>query len=215
MIETTAEFFTAWPYDEALQWMDTAFLSVKSDASKLLLGCGTHREHVITLGKNPLSNGLSDQQKANVGDLIVRHIDRGGGATAHVPGQLVLYPVLNIDRFELTVPLLVTLMEDAMITFLDGLGMKACRSTVGPGVFIDGKKIGFIGLRIKDRISTHGLAINVLNDTDIFRNIDPCGIKELKVTSAKEHTVLRESLPIYMAMLVSSFLKAMAKAKDR
>lgn len=198
------QFFPSWPYDDALLWMAEAIEHIQADPKKILLACGSHRETVITLGRNKSMNELNP---SSVGDVMIRSIERGGGTTAHEPGQLVLYPVLNIIQLGLTIPRLVSLLEDTLVDFLKILGLKGQRSSIGPGIYIDEKKIGFIGLRIKDGVTSHGLSINLKNDGKIFSRIIPCGIPSLCIGSVINFRPLDEPLEQYMELLAEKFIK--------
>lgn len=204
MINVKTSFFLDWPYDDAILWMHHAKSLVDTDPSRILLACGSHKETVITLGRHSL---LSDLGLLTLNNCMVRKIDRGGGITAHQPGQIVLYPVINLKHHTLAVPQLVGIMEDAMMDFLEDLGIHCNRSSVGPGIFIDQAKIGFVGLRIGDHVTSHGLAVNILNDTQIFGHFDPCGIKALAITSAHLHAKLSLPITSYMELLVNQFLR--------
>ncbi len=196
----------SWPYDDALCFMENSFATVKNDASALLIGCGSHGERVITIGRNPDKQGQWYESALDQ-SVVFRQLDRGGGLTAHEPGQLVLYPIINLDHYGFSIPDFISLLEDTMIDFLAELGLNSSRSACGPGVFVGDHKIGFIGLRIKERITQHGLALNILNDANIFNAIDPCGIKCLRVTSAIHHTDLTEPMSYYQQRLAHHFLR--------
>jgi lipoyl(octanoyl) transferase len=132
---------------------------------------------VYTLGLNGKREHLLD-----TGSIPVINTDRGGQVTYHGPGQLVIYTLLDIKRLNLGVRQLVTLLEQAMISALAGYGIAAVSRADAPGVYVDGKKIGSIGLRIKKNCSYHGLSLN--NDMDLrpFDHINTCGYSDLKVT---------------------------------
>jgi lipoate-protein ligase B len=185
MIET--ELFARWPYDQALSWMINTQSRVERDPHLVVVGVGSHQEPVITLGKNPLTSIIHQEKLSKRPEVIIRAIERGGGATVHEPGQIVLYPILNIKFHGLLVKDLACLLERTMINFLTRFGLSGVRGEGSPGIFIGREKIGFIGLRIKQDISSHGMALNVLNDGHLFGAIDPCGISGLKVTSLYRH----------------------------
>jgi len=133
---------------------------------------------VYTLGLNGKREHL-----LSIDDSIrVIQSDRGGQVTYHGPGQVVVYTLLDIKRLGLNIRQLVTLLEQAMITVLADFGIAAAARADAPGVYVDGAKIGSIGLRIKNHCSYHGLSFN--NDLDLtpFNAINPCGYSGLKVT---------------------------------
>jgi lipoyl(octanoyl) transferase len=132
---------------------------------------------VYTLGLNGKREHL-----LNTGTIPVINSDRGGQVTYHGPGQLVIYTLLDIKRLNLGIRQLVTVLEQAMIYTLAEFGVLAVSRADAPGVYVNGKKIGSIGLRIKKNCSYHGLSLN--NDMDLrpFDNINTCGYSDLKVT---------------------------------
>lgn len=197
-----------WPYDEALKWMSLAFTKVKAFPQKIFVAYGSHKERVITKGRNQEMNVLDEKNLSK--DIVIRQIERGGGLTAHEPGQLILYPVLDIEHHGLTIPTLVELVAETMVEFLADIGIKSLN--LGQGIFVKEKKIGFLGLRVKDGITSHGLSINLFNNAEIFSLFDPCGIKDLLVTSARCHIMLPKSIEDYGAMLKDRFVKKLLSA---
>jgi lipoate-protein ligase B len=116
------------------------------------------------------------------GDIPVVKIDRGGQVTYHGPGQLVVYPLIDIRRAGLGVRDLVTALERAVIDYCASLGITAeCRRNA-PGVYVDNRKIASVGLRIRRGASYHGLAFNVNMDLEPFHRINPCGYAGLQMT---------------------------------
>lgn len=132
---------------------------------------------VYTLGLNGKREHLLD-----TGPIPVVTTDRGGQVTYHGPGQLVIYTLLDIKRLNLGIRQLVTILEQAMIYTLAQYGVIAVSRADAPGVYVNAKKIGSIGLRIKKNCSYHGLSLN--NDMDLrpFDHINTCGYSDLKVT---------------------------------
>jgi lipoyl(octanoyl) transferase len=116
------------------------------------------------------------------GDIPVVQIDRGGQVTYHGPGQLVVYPLIDIRRAGLGVRDLVTALERAVIGYCKSVGIDAeCRKNA-PGVYVSGQKIASVGLRIRRGASYHGLAFNVNMDLEPFQRINPCGYAGLQMT---------------------------------
>jgi lipoyl(octanoyl) transferase len=136
---------------------------------------------VYTLGLNGKREHL-----LNTGNIPVINSDRGGQVTYHGPGQLVIYTLLDIKRLKINSRELVTLLEQAMIRTLAQQGIIAFSRADAPGVYVNDKKIGSIGLRIKKNCSYHGLSLN--NDMDLrpFDHINPCGYSDLKVTQLSD-----------------------------
>ena len=116
-------------------------------------------------------------------DIPVVKTDRGGQITYHGEGQLVVYVLLELKRYKLTVSKLVRLLEQAVIDLLSVENIKAHRRDKAPGVYVDDAKIAALGLRIRKGYSYHGLSLNVDMDLTPFSNIDPCGYKGMEVTS--------------------------------
>lgn len=123
----------------------------------------------------------------NAGDIPVIETDRGGQVTYHGPGQLVVYVLINLRRHELGPKGLINRLETAMINSLSQYRIKAGRRKGAPGVYVDDKKIGALGLRIKNGMSYHGLAVNVDLDLTPFKNINPCGYAGLEVTRIADY----------------------------
>ncbi|HLK71267.1 MAG TPA: lipoyl(octanoyl) transferase LipB [Steroidobacteraceae bacterium] len=134
-------------------------------------------EPVFTLGMN-----ADPAHVLAAGDIPVVHIDRGGQVTYHGPGQLIVYPLIDVRRAGLGVRALVTALEQAVIASAAGWGIRAhCRADA-PGVYVDNCKLASVGLRIRQRGSYHGLALNVNMDLTPFGRINPCGYAGLCMT---------------------------------
>ena len=136
---------------------------------------------VYTLGLNGKREHL-----LNVSNIPVIQSDRGGQVTYHAPGQLVIYTLFDIKRLHLNIRELVSLLEDSMISTLAELGVLANAKSDAPVVYVAGKKIGSIGLRIKKNCSYHGLSLNNHMDLQPFDHINTCGYPDLKVTQLSE-----------------------------
>src|SRR5882757_2966558 len=132
---------------------------------------------VFTLGLN-----ASREHLLNTGNIDIVQIDRGGQVTYHGPGQLVVYPLLNLRRLKLGVRDLVVALENAVIDYAAERGVTAAGSRQAPGVYVDGAKLASIGLRIRRGASYHGLALNVSVDLRPFERINVCGHRGLGVT---------------------------------
>ena len=136
---------------------------------------------VFTLGRNGKRKHILD-----AGNIPIIPIDRGGQVTYHGPGQLVIYLLIDLKRRQMGVRELVTHMENAIIDFLSAHHIHANSDPKAPGVYVNGKKIAALGLRISKGCSTHGLSLNVDMDLTVFKRINPCGYKDLKVTQCKD-----------------------------
>ena len=129
------------------------------------MGMNAKVEHLLAPGRIPVVN-----------------IDRGGQVTYHGPGQLVVYPLLDLSRRGLGVRALVEGIEGAVIATLAVWGIEAYGKRDAPGVYVSGRKIASVGLRIRRGRSYHGLALNVAMDLEPFARINPCGYAGLEMT---------------------------------
>jgi lipoate-protein ligase B len=144
---------------------------------------------VITLGARESENCLLEDEKKLIEQGIdIVSVRRGGGTTAHNPGQVIIYPILNIRSIGLGVTEYIRKLESIGIELLAQLGVKSDRKKGFPGLWIDEKKIGSIGVKIKKGVSFHGMAINICNDLSIFQNIVPCGLKGVVITNVLKET---------------------------
>jgi lipoyl(octanoyl) transferase len=123
-----------------------------------------------------------DEHVRTAGDIPVVRIDRGGQVTYHGPGQLVVYPLIDVRRLGLGVRALVTALETAIVDCVAEFGVAAYPRAEAPGVYVAERKLASIGLRIRRGASYHGLALNVAMDLEPFLRIDPCGYAGLEVT---------------------------------
>ena len=119
-------------------------------------------------------------------DIPVVKSDRGGQITYHGPGQIVIYPLLNLKKHKMGVKALVRNLEQAVIELLEEQDIRGERRTDAPGVYVNQAKIAALGLRIKRGNSYHGLSLNFDMDLAPFSNIDPCGYEGLQVTQLSE-----------------------------
>lgn len=133
--------------------------------------------HVFTLGKS----GKTEHLLAT-GDIPVVRVDRGGQVTYHGPGQLVVYVLLDLNRLKLGIRALVTRLENSVINLLSEYDIKAESKKEAPGVYVDGRKIAALGLRVRRGCCFHGLALNVDMDMEPFSRINPCGYEGLEIT---------------------------------
>ncbi len=138
----------------------------------------TEHEKVFTLGLNTAPEHLLE-----TGDIPVVQIDRGGQVTYHGPGQLMIYPLLDLRRAGLGVRDLVTALEQSVVDLAAEYDIDAESRKDAPGVYVDGVKLASIGLRIRRGSSFHGMALNVATDLEPFSRINPCGFRGLQVTS--------------------------------
>lgn len=119
-------------------------------------------------------------------DIPVVQTDRGGQITYHGPGQLVAYILVDLKRRDLSIRCLVHALENVMINVVAEYGVTAERKDGAPGIYIDGAKIGSIGLRVRRGCTYHGIAFNIDMDLTPFSTINPCGFNQLKVVQLKD-----------------------------
>lgn len=145
--------------------------------------------HVYTLGKSgDISNLLIDEETLQKKGATFYKINRGGDITYHGPGQIVGYPILDLDNFFTDIHKYLRFLEEVIILTLADYGIKATRSQGETGVWIDvgtpfARKICAMGVRTSRWVTMHGFALNVNADLGYFDNIIPCGIRGKAVTS--------------------------------
>ena len=147
------------------------------------------REEIWLLSHKPvftLGQAAKEEHLLAPGAVPVIQTDRGGQVTYHGPGQLVLYPLLDLRRRGMGIRQLVDLIETALIEALAEAGITAATRPGAPGVFVAEAKIAALGLRIRRGWSYHGLSLNVDMDLAPFRSINPCGFRGLEVTQVAD-----------------------------
>lgn len=153
---------------------------------------------VITLGvrqsANKLPVGRSVLEKQHIDVVETR---RGGGITAHNPGQLVFYPILNLKELQLGPAEYIRTLEQIGIELLEQFGVRAYRKKGYPGLWFRDKKIASIGVRVSKSVTCHGMAINIQNDLGIFELFVPCGLDGVQMTSVLNETGRRH--PMHLA----------------
>ena len=132
------------------------------------LGLKASREHLLAPGDTP-----------------VVQVDRGGQVTWHGPGQLMIYPLLDIKRAGIGIRDLVTGLEQSIVDLVAESGIAAASRKDAPGVYVEGRKIASVGLRIRRGASFHGMALNIDVDLEPFSGINTCGFKDLEVTDLR------------------------------
>ena len=149
--------------------------------------------HVYTLGKNGSENNLLlDMIQLKAKDASFYRIDRGGDITYHGPGQIVGYPIFDLEMIGVSLKKYICLLEEAVIMTLDGYGIPAARMEGATGVWLDpgipGKtrKICAIGVKASRYVTMHGFAFNVNTNLDYFNYINPCGFTDKGVTSLEK-----------------------------
>lgn len=155
----------------------------------------TEHEHVYTLGKGGDDNHLlaNDEELKKEG-VDFFHIDRGGDITYHGPGQLVGYPILNLELHGSDIHLYLRNLEEVLLRVLATYGIQGAREEGMTGVWVNGDKIAALGVKVSRWITMHGFALNVNTDLSKFSRIIPCGIFHKGVTSLR--TLLKREVPL-------------------
>ena len=157
-----------------------AFTDARDEATVDELWLVEH-EPVFTLGQA----GKPEHVLAP-GEIPVLHVDRGGQVTYHGPGQIVLYPLLDLRRIGIGVREYVCRIEQAIIDTLDEWNIGGQRREGAPGVYVAGAKVAALGIRVRRGCTFHGLAFNIGMDLEPFHRINPCGYQGLQVTSMRD-----------------------------
>lgn len=192
--ELTVTDIGLMPYAEALALQADLCVRRQDDAigNTVLL---VEHPAVITLGARKSENKLLAAPLALTRDGIdLVQVGRGGGTTAHNPGQAVMYPIIKLKTLGLGVSEYVRTLEQIGIELLDGLDVVAERRKGLPGLWIGERKIASIGVQIKKWVTYHGIAINICNDLGIFGRIVPCGLEGVQMTSVLAETGRRADM---------------------
>ncbi len=164
------------PYEPVWRAMQ-AFTDARTEATVDELWLLEH-EPVFTLGQ-----AGKREHVLLPGDIPVIQVDRGGQVTYHGPGQLVLYPLLDLRRLKLGVREYVDRIEQAVIDTLADWNITGARRDGAPGVYVNGAKVMALGIRVRRGCTFHGLAFNIAMDLSPYQRINPCGYEGLAVTS--------------------------------
>lgn len=150
---------------------------------------------VFTLGRRGWSSNLTVSTDFLEGTGIpVIQVERGGDITYHGPGQLIGYPIVDLGKARLKVLDYVNHLEEVMIRAVGESGIRASRNPLNRGVWIDGNKLGSIGIAVRHGISYHGFALNVNMDLRPFEWINPCGLTGVRMTSMARE--VSQSIPM-------------------
>ena len=184
-------------YEKTLASMQT-FTSLRTEETDDEVWLTEH-DSVYTLGLNRKNIRLPNNK------IPVVHVDRGGKITYHGLGQVVIYLLLDLNRRALKVRDLVDIIENSIIELLAQYELSANTKKDAPGVYIDGKKIASVGLRLKNNCCYHGLSLNVDMDLKPFEDIDPCGYAGLEMTQTKDWHI--KETPQEMGEILLNILK--------
>jgi lipoate-protein ligase B len=143
--------------------------------------------HVITLGRR--GNGshlIVSPEVLEAMKIPIFHVERGGDITYHGPGQMVVYPILNLKEYGYRIVRYIDQLEEVVLRVLRDFGIEGRRDPLNRGVWVEREKIASVGVAIKRWVSFHGFALNYETDLKYFDLINPCGLKGEKVTSMAE-----------------------------
>ena len=192
-------------FEEALQKKTTGEKTINT-----LIFC--EHPNVITIGKNGNSDNLLYPESILAEkNISLFHIERGGDITYHGPGQLVAYPIFNLDTFQLGLKSYIHLLEEAVIKLLAIYDIHAERLERATGVWIDtdkpekARKICAVGVKTSRYITMHGLALNVNTNLDYFKFINPCGFIDKGVTSMQKELGENVNMDIVKKQLLEIF----------
>ncbi|EGV35205.1 MULTISPECIES: lipoyl(octanoyl) transferase LipB [Neisseria] len=147
-------------------------------------------------------------------DIPVVQIDRGGQITYHGPGQLVVYTLIDFKRRKTSVRNIVTALENSIIDTLNEYGIRAAADPQRPGVYVDGRKIASLGLRIKNGSVYHGLALNINMDLTPFQQINPCGYAGMEMVQMADFVSPCPALAEVAEKLTAHLTKQLAPKED-
>ena len=186
----TIAYAEAW--ETQTNWFDALIQAKRGNEEYVNRIIFCQHPHVYTLGRSGKVQNmlLSEEQLARI-DATLYHIDRGGDITYHGPGQLVCYPILNLEEFSLGLKEYIHLLEEAVIRVCATYGIEAGRLDKATGVWLESdtpraRKICAIGVRSSHYVTMHGLAFNVNTDLRYFSYINPCGFVDKGVTSLQK-----------------------------
>lgn len=192
-------------YNEAWTFQKKLFEKVTNERQHNYLILTEHPP-VITVGKNADENNiitnphiLKDQK------IDVVKIDRGGDVTFHGPGQIVGYPIINLNNFKKDIHWYLRSIEEVIIRTLEKFGITSERIKDLTGVWVDNKKICAIGIKVTRWVTMHGFALNVSTQLDYFNHIIPCGINNKSVTSIQHISDQMISIEEVKNVLCESF----------
>ncbi|MFQ5512620.1 MAG: lipoyl(octanoyl) transferase LipB [Candidatus Krumholzibacteriia bacterium] len=173
------------PYDEAFALQKRTVQRLQSGGGEETLYLLEH-PHVVTLGRNASAASLiAGKTLLESRGVTVVETDRGGDATYHGPGQLVGYPIIALEPGRRDIRRYVADVEEVLLRTLAGFSIEARRDDVHRGVWVAGRKIASVGIRISRWVTCHGFALNVDTDLSYFSLIHPCGISSCEMTSIR------------------------------
>jgi len=194
-------------YREALDAQRARWALVRDDEAPEAVFTLEH-DHVITLGRRASAEDLRIPREALAARGVeVVDVDRGGEATYHGPGQLVIYAIINCTQRRLGPSDLVRDLAGAISDTVRDLGVFAHYDIQRPGLWVDGAKLAAVGMRITGGVSLHGAALNVTTALDAFSWIVPCGLPDARTTSLVHHVLSAPPLETLGATVAQNFIE--------
>ena len=163
---------------------------------------------VITIGNSGSDNDITVKpQILEKQGIAIHKIERGGQVTYHGPGQIVGYVILDLLAHKIGVEVFINRLEESLIRVSKSLGLDAFRKTGAPGVYINGGKIGAVGVRVTRGVTFHGFSFNLSPDLEHYKYIKPCGMTAADVTSAAAALGGVPQVKTVKQMIADAFLK--------
>ncbi len=209
-------------YEEALEYQLNLFNEIidnklSNRKNKTKIKTKNHlvfveHNHVYTLGKSgKINNLLIDKEVLEQNKIKFFKTNRGGDITYHGPGQIVCYPIIDLDNFFTDIHKYLRFLEETIILTLKDYGIQGERSNNETGVWInpysiDARKICALGVKATRWVTMHGLALNVNTDLNYFKNIIPCGIKNKSITSISAESKKNIKMGLVKKKIIDNFL---------
>ena len=190
------------PYEEAHD-LQHLLMNEKKNGNEEDYLLTLEHPHTYTIGSSGSEeNLLVDNEYLKTKSIGLQHVGRGGDITYHGPGQLVAYPILDLNHYQKDLHRYLRKLEEVLILTVRQFGITAGRKKVLTGIWVDDEKLASIGIRMSRWITIHGSALNVSTDLALFDNIIPCGIEGKSVTSMSKilgYTIdIEDVTPVYV-----------------
>jgi lipoyl(octanoyl) transferase len=169
---------------------------LEMELAKECVASGAAESVFITEHYAVCSAGKSSQKSdfLNISGIPIYYSSRGGRVTIHSPGQLVIYPIIDIKSRGISISMYVKQLEEWIKTVLRMFGINPLQKCSEIGVWVGDAKIGFVGIRVSGGITSHGLCLNISNDVSLFKSIVPCGLEGMQITSMEK--ILNRQIPL-------------------
>jgi lipoate-protein ligase B len=169
----------------------------------ITMGRAAHPQHLLLTGDELRREGVD-----------VLEADRGGDVTLHAPGQLVLYPIIDLNHYGRDLRAYLRAIESAVIVTLQSFGIDASRNSANTGLWAGQKKIMSLGIGVKRWVAYHGLGLNVNTDLSLFRYIKPCGL-DVEMTSMERQTGNKIDIQLVKNRLIDCFCRHFQLESDK